>query len=135
MKNLITTFIVSVVVLAGFVYLFPDTAGKSVSNFGSVNIANGYRSTTTDSTWNAAFNKDIDECTTVLGSVVITNATAGSAFNIYDATSTTDLSEKLIASFGATTPAGTYVFDRDLTRGLVADMLSANIASTTITCR
>lgn len=132
MKNLIISTVVLAAILLTFSYVVTNKEGSS---FGSVNISNGYRSTTTDSTWNTATKKKINECTTSLGSVVITSATAGSAFNIYDATSTTDLTQKLIAQFTATTPAGTYVFDRDFTSGLVADMLTSSIASTTITCR
>lgn len=132
MKNSIISVIILAVVLLAISFTLTN---KSNSPLGSVNISNGYRSTTTDSTWNTATKKKIAECTTTLGSVVITGATAGSAFNIYDATSTTDLTQKLIAQFTATTPAGTYVFDRDFTSGLVADMLTSSIASTTITCR
>jgi len=131
MKQTILTLVVGIVVVAGLV-TYSNSLNK---NLGSTDRNSEYTSTTTDSTWNTFTKKFIAECPQSIGSVVITNATAGSAFNIYDGTSTTDLSQKLIASFSSTATAGDYVFDRYLTRGLVADMLTSNIASTTITCR
>lgn len=125
-------FVVGAILAGGLITYSNRNQDK---NFGSTDRNSEYTSTTTNSTWNTFTKKLIAECPQSIGSVVITNATAGSAFNLYDATSTTDLSQILIASFSSTATAGDYVFDRYLTRGLVADMLTSNIASTTITCR
>ena len=77
-----------------------------------------------------------------LGSVVITGANTGT-INLYNATTTNvDLrtgnvatSSILIASFPASTAAGTYVFDAQFTTGLIYSVVGGNVPTTTITWR
>lgn len=77
-----------------------------------------------------------------LGTVVITGATTG-VLNFYDATTTAAnkraadraTSTILIASFPASTAAGTYVFDAEYTDGLVYELFSGTMPTTTITYR
>lgn len=77
-----------------------------------------------------------------LGSVVITGANTG-VMNFYDAT-TTDVNMRtgnratstiLIASIPASAPANTYVFDATVNNGLLLDLPSGNMPTTTITYR
>lgn len=90
--------------------------------------------TSTNSTWGTVSTKMLrTNASGVLNSVLITNATAGSAFELRDATSTTDVSSTTIAVFGSGTVSGTYQFYTVFTRGLAVLMTSGNIASTTIT--
>lgn len=76
------------------------------------------------------------------GSVIITGANTG-VFNIYNAT-TTDINKRvqtkasstiLLASFPASATAGTYIFDEVFTDGLLIDLISGQIPTTTITYR
>ncbi len=135
MKGNITTFgIMLVVILLGAVSYF--TGVKERDTLGSVSAGSEYHSTTTDSNWNSTPNRMISDCTQAVGNVVITGATAGSAFKIKDATSSTDISSTTIASFLGTATAGTYAFDSIVLRGGVGVVVtSGNVASTTITCR
>ena len=70
----------------------------------------------------------------ILGSVVITNSTAGS-FNLYDATSTNhnDYATTTLAKISASVAAGTYTFDSVFSRGLVIEFQATNVASGTVT--
>lgn len=76
------------------------------------------------------------------GSVVITGANTG-VVNIYDAT-TTDVTKRtnnratstiLLASFPASTVAGTYTFDAVYTDGLFVELNSGTMPTSTITYR
>ncbi len=76
------------------------------------------------------------------GSVIITGANTG-IVNIYDATTTdvtlrtgqTATSTILLASFPASTAAGTYTFDAVYKQGLYVDLVAGNMPTTTITFR
>ncbi len=71
-----------------------------------------------------------------LGSVVITGAGTG-IVNIYDGTSTVTNSQygtTTLASFPASTAAGTYTFDLATYRGIAIDA-TGNVATATITYR
>lgn len=103
--------------------------------YGSVSQGNEYHSTTTNSTWDIVSTKMVGASTVTLGSVIITNATAGASFEIRDATSTTDISSTTVAKISSTATSGTYIFDAVLLRGLSVLMSVGNIASTTITYR
>lgn len=119
------------------------TQGKNL-NFGSVSQASEYIATTTkkstDGTNNLASYGLINECTQTLGSVIITGANTG-VINIYDATTTGAHSNyattsSQIAHIPASAAAGTYTFDaRSVTGGLVFELVSGNMPTTTITCR
>jgi len=135
MKQNILTLVVGIILAVGLISYFNNSKKIAPKNFGASALSELSYSTTTDSTWKTFTKKFISECTQSIDRVLITNATAGSAFNIYDGTSTTDLSQKLIVPFSSTATSGSYPIERYLTRGLVVDMLSSNIASTTITCR
>lgn len=67
-----------------------------------------------------------------LGSVVITGASTG-IINLYDATSTgahSDYATTTLASFPASTAAGTYTFDAKYIRGLVVELVGTTGTST-----
>lgn len=77
-----------------------------------------------------------------LGSVVITGANTG-IVNVYDAT-TTDVNKRtgnvatstiLIASLPASLVAGTYTFDVAFRTGLLIDLVSGSMPTSTITYR
>jgi hypothetical protein len=112
-----------------------NLGGATNRPLGSVAQSNDYYGTTTDATWNSAPNHFFPSCTQALASVIVIGATAGSAFELRDATSTTDSASTSIQSFPSSMLGGTYTFDTKIYRGLVARMTSGNIASTSITCR
>lgn len=114
--------------------------------WGSVIQGNEYQSTSTAaSTLFGAQNAQTSLLKTGQGSlaqVVITGANTG-VLNFYNAT-TTDINKRtgntatssiLIASFPASTVAGTYTFDAVFTTGLVYDVYSGNVPTTTIMWR
>lgn len=121
---------------------------RSQPAIGSVTEGQGYTSTTTASTvastWTEA--RTVTGTSTrsgIFGSVVITKQTQATTLNIYDAT-TTDItlrnnvatSSILLASFGTSTPVGTYVFDSNFKTGLIVDPTPIGggmVASSTIT--
>lgn len=73
----------------------------------------------------------------VLGSAVITNATALAPFNLYDGTTTSshaNLATTTLGSFGTGALSGSYAFDSAFIYGLIIEFPSgASPASTTIT--
>lgn len=110
----------------------------------STGISDGqaYNATSTLSggPWNSApFFKVLKTGYGVLGSVIITNSTAG-AISLYDGTTTnallrTNPATTTLAVIGASVAAGTYVFDVSFSTGLVVDFPSGLAASSTITWR
>lgn len=112
---------------------------------GSVAIANEYIATSTAaSTAYGAFtsSRSIKAEPGAVGQVTITGANTG-IVNFYNAT-TTNISLRtgqvatstiLIASFPASTAAGTYVLDAAFTVGLYVDLVSGNMPTSTITYR
>lgn len=118
---------------------------QSQPALGSVGSSDEYTATTTASNANT-YGNTISGSTVVatssltLGSVVITGANTG-VFNIYDATTSDPNKRKLasssvlIASFPASAAAGTYTFDVRLYDGLLIDLQSGVMPTTTITRR
>lgn len=113
---------------------------------GSVAVSNEYTATSTaaNSVYGATITGDklVRTGSGSLGQVVITGANTG-VLNIYDATTTSVLlrtgqvatSTILIASFPASAAAGTYTFDAVFNTGLLLDLESGNMATTTILYR
>jgi len=138
-KTLKVLSVVVVVVVAYFVLI------NQPKNIGSVPITHEYLATSTAAS-NAygAWTNDtlVRSGVTTFGSVIITGANTG-IVNIYDATTTSILkrapskatSTILIASFPASTAAGTYTFDIQLKDGLYVDLVSGLMPTTTITYR
>lgn len=137
-----TYAIVAALVLA-IVYMFGALTPRADA---SVAVTNEYMATSTAASTllGATISNDILIKTGqgALGSVVITGANTG-IFSFYDAT-TTDVSKRtnniatssiLIASFPASVAAGTYTFDVQYTNGLLLELTSGNIATSTITYR
>ncbi len=129
--------VLGVLVMVVGVYFF-GVINRETPSLGSVADNGVYSATTTDVGF---FNggttyKVVKTGPGVLGSVVITTATAGT-LSLYDATSTvtnTLWATTTLATFRASVAAGTYTFDVSFTKGLLVDY-TANIASTTITWR
>ncbi len=131
-KILLTLSIVLSVFLAVFISTKPN------QSFGSVGQGGSYHSTTT-----RAFNGTAMANGQLLqlgpgdlGSVVITGAGTG-IINIYDATSTItnrQTGTTTLATFPASTAAGTYTFDAQYYNGLVIEV-SGSVATSTITYR
>ena len=136
-------------ILALLVVLVPKLqVAEEGRALGSIMDGQGYNSTTTSSavatTWAEA--RTVTGTSTrsgIFGSVIITKQTQVTTLNIYDAT-TTDItlrnnvatSSILLASFGTSTPVGTYVFDSNYKTGLIVDPtpIGGNmVASSTIT--
>lgn len=141
-KILIGTYVAVLAILVFFLfftYKTPDT-------YGSITQSQEYNATSTaaSSVYGATITGDavIKSSRGSLGSVVITGANTG-IVNLYDAT-TTDVNKRtgqkatstiLIASLPASLAAGTYVFDMVFTDGLLLDVVSGSIATSTITYR
>lgn len=134
MNRAITLFIiVALIVLGGMLYV----QGTKIAN-GSVNdSSNAYQSTTTRTAVNG---NPLTSPTTLtngygtLGSVVITGANTG-IINIYDASTTVNggvYGTTTLATFPASTVAGTYVFDVAFKYGLLVE-ISGTVGSSTIT--
>lgn len=113
---------------------------------GSVIVGSEYNATSTAASGvygaQTAGNKVIKTGYGSIGSVIITGANTG-AINLYNATTTnvalrtgnTPTSTILIASIPASTAAGTYVFDVAFNHGLLLDLVSGIMPTTTITWR
>ena len=114
--------------------------------FGSIRIGDEYTATSTASNtmYGATITGDrlIKTGTGELGSVVITGAGTG-IWNLYNATTSNVLARTgqpatstiLIASFPASAAAGTYTFDVTYTTGLLVELESGVISTSTITYR
>lgn len=126
--------------------MFSILASKPHIANGSVAFGNEYLSTSTaqSNVYGAQIAADImiRNGTGTLGSVVIEGANTG-PMNFFDAT-TTNINARtgnkatstiLIASIPASTVAGTYTFDIQLQNGLVYDVPSGIVPTTTITYR
>ncbi len=130
-----------ILVVCGIVLVFVGIYFKGFSDkevvVSSVAQSNEYHSTTTNSSWDTFPQKSLLALcpNNVLGSVIVTGATAGAAYDIVDATSTTDTASTTIVTISSSTLGGTYTFDLVLYRGLAVRATQGNIASTTITCR
>lgn len=134
MKTIITSFLVSIAVLALYAIIAPVNLP-----LGSVTVGNEYSYVTygTDSTPSSVVKK----APGVLGSVIITGANTG-YLTIYAAT-TTDATKRanvattslsVIAQLPSSTAAGTYTFDVSYPIGLMP-VWTGNPATSTITYR
>lgn len=120
-------------------------SATSLRTDASVTVGNEYQATSTAA--NVAYGATITDDKTLktsygaLGSVIITGANTG-IVNFYDAT-TSDMTKRgnkatstlLIASLPASLAAGTYVFDAWFVNGLLVDLDSGTMPTTTITYR
>lgn len=114
--------------------------------YGSVSVSNEYVATSTASgtVYGATITGDklIKTGYGVLGSVIITGAGTG-IWNIYNATTSNVLARTgsvatstiLLASFPASVAAGTYTFDVTYTTGLLVELESGVMSTSTITYR
>ncbi len=105
---------------------------------GSVQFGSEYQATSTRNAAGTAMEATtlLNTGSGVLGSVVITGAAAG-IYTFLDATTTSpgaDWSNRTLASFPASTAAGTYTFDVSYQKGLLVT-LSGTIGTGTITFR
>lgn len=109
---------------------------SSIPVYAGTPIGAEYNSTTTSSS--IANHAVLRPAPGVLGSVVITTVGTGT-FVLYDATTTdatkrTKAATTTLASFGASTAAGTYAFDIIATQGILLDYTGV-LATSTITSR
>jgi len=114
--------------------------------FGSIRVGDEYMATSTaaNNLYGATITGDslIKTGQGALGSVVITGANTG-IINFYNATTSNVLARTgqpatstiLIASFPASAAAGTYTFDVTYTTGLLVELESGLMATSTITFR
>ena len=141
-QSILVAFCIAILVafcIAIVVFLLIVTLGSNKTpSFGSVNQGNSYMATTTYNFGSQSIGsyKVLKNGNGELGSVIITNSTAGS-FNLYDATSTNHGGHATtsLASISASLAAGTYTFDVAFSRGLLVEFQSTNVASGTITYR
>lgn len=133
---------IAIVLIAGTVFF----AFSTEKNVGSVVQGSEYSATSTAPS--SAYGATITGSALVkngpgqLGQITITGAGTG-VVNIYNAT-TTNVSARLgqvatssilLASFPASTAAGTYIFDVPFTYGLYVDVVSGAIPTSTISYR
>ena len=134
--------VLAITVLAGFVYYFHQLNQQNVSG---VSQGNEYNATSTAaSAVYGAFTDDqlLKTGWGTLGSIVVTGAYTG-IVNFYNATTSNVLlrtnntasSSILMASMPASLVAGTYMFDAIFTDGLLVELESGNMPTTTITWR
>ena len=135
---LAVAFLLVAVTLAMLVLQAPRNAGASIR------IGDEYMATSTASNtmYGASITGDalIRTGQGALGSVIITGAGTG-IWNIYNATTSNVLARTgniatstiLLASFPASTAAGTYTFDVTYTTGLLVELESGVMATSTIT--
>lgn len=140
-KNILATaFLLIAITLAMLVLQQPRNAGASIR------VGDEYMATSTaaNAVYGAAITGDtlIKTGTGALGSVIITGANTG-IINFYNATTSNVLARTgnpatstiLIASFPASAAAGTYTFDVTYTTGLLVELESGLMATSTITWR
>lgn len=140
-KNIIAVaFLLIAVTLAMLVLQNPREA------YGSIRVGDEYMATSTaaNSVYGATITGDalIRTGQGQLGSVIITGAGTG-IINLYNATTSNVLARTgqpatstiLIASFPASTAAGTYTFDTTFTTGLLVELESGVMSTSTITYR
>lgn len=145
--SLKTKIAVVVIVVVGFtIGVWITKSGSPSNNFGSVSRFSDYTSTTTRQAVTGAVltnytvlgaNAATVGSSVALGSVVITGANTG-IINIYDATTTgphSDSATTTLASFPASTVAGTYIFDVTATKGILIELSAGLMPTSTITWR
>ena len=124
MKNKIEIIVLGLLIIAGFVYLSPKTPAVASVSQGSEYIATTTQTMASSDTLNTGVG--------TFGSVVITGANTG-VMTVYDGT-TTAVTNNVLASFPASTVAGTYTFDVRYIKGLLIT-ITGNAATSTITYR
>ncbi len=138
-ENKLTRYGIFVVIIASiFAVAFAIMSINSQKTYGSINdSSSSYESTTTRT---AVTGVALTSLTTLsvgfgtLGSVTITGAGTG-IVNLYDGTTTSNHSDSAtttLASFPASTAAGTYVFDSRYNKGLVVEIIGT-VGTSTIT--
>lgn len=121
-KKVNINYILSIITLIAIVFIGIKIY-SNVPSIGSVTVGNEYKSVNSTSLTGSSTNATlITFGTRVLGSVIFAT-TSAQAFTIYDVAvaanyASTTLSTKIV-SFATSTPAGTYTFDTQLTKGLV----------------
>lgn len=139
MKNKIIIFLAGALVAVAS-WLVGQSTQVKTQPLGSVSASSEYHATTT-STGRFTAQTSITTTGGALGSVIITGAATG-VINLYDATTTNvalrtgqkATSTILVATFPASTAAGTYTFDEILYDGLFIDIIGT-MPTTTITYR
>lgn len=136
----VSAFLVLSVLVLAFYFASPQRS------YGSTIQGNEYTATSTAA--NAVYGASITDDTLIktgqgaLAQIIITGANTG-IFHFYNAT-TTDVNKRtgnkatstiLIASFPASTATGTYTFDAEFTDGLLLELTSGNMATSTIMYR
>lgn len=137
-QNILIALCVVIIVLIGFL-LNKEPVLQGVSQSNEYNAT----STASNAVYGAITNdKLIKTGWGALGSVIITGANTG-IVNFYNAT-TSDITKRtgntattslLITSIPINLTAGTYVFDTIFTNGLLLELESGNMPTTTITYR
>lgn len=136
MKYILGGIGIFIAVLLGTLYRGVNKNTEQFISIGSV-MGVPYKATTTHDFGSVAVggSKVLKTGSGLLGSLVITNSTAGS-LNFYDATTTVNggvYGTTTLAKIGASLAAGSYIFDVAFSKGLIVEFQSTNVASGTIT--
>jgi hypothetical protein len=137
-QNPVVISFLVVVLLAVGVFAGFKLKGR-LEQVGSVTVGNEYKATTTPyyAGWT---DQKVYVGAGTFGSVIITKA-GNSEFLILDATTTANkidhfaTTTKTLAAISAGTSAGTYTFDTPFNDGLVIEVISGTLGSSTITFR
>jgi ABC-type glycerol-3-phosphate transport system substrate-binding protein len=133
MKKIFITSIIALALILGLAAIFSGEKAEA-----SVPVGNGYAfKVATTSQASATVPFVVRGGSGIFGSIVIASTT-DVRIKIYDsliATSTTAATSTLIADFAPNTPAGTYTFDVNVTRGIAVDLPATYKGVVTFTYR
>lgn len=135
MKKIEKVLLTFAITLSVFVLVFVATRNKVPTAYASVAYGNDYHSTTTVQAITGVSLPRYSLLQTgngTFGSIIITGANTG-VINIYDGTTTSNHSDSAtttLASFPASTAAGTYTFDSQYYKGLIVEIIGVAPTST-----
>jgi hypothetical protein len=130
-KTLIAIIALIVIVGVGIKFTSDETPAAPLGNISPNEAMQG---TSTYPTSSFLASTIISNSGGTLGSLIIASTT-NATFEMWDATSTTDIASTSIAKFPASVAAGAYPYNRILTRGLIVHMQAGFAGSYTITSR
>ena len=117
-KQLIGLSIVIAGLFIAVALILRPEPNQTLAPLGSVSVGSEYNATTTADMTAGAFATIISDAQATLGSIVVASSSAGT-LQVWNATSTTDVSSTTVTTLKASIGEGTYTFDLNLSRGLI----------------
>ena len=147
MKSKTNSTLIPAIIIAIFIVIISLVVGQINKAVGSVSVTDEYYATSTFAKLGgtSAVNPPVAatarttmslvaSSTGVLGSIIVASSSA-TVFEVWNATSTTDVASSSIGHFVASPANGTYTFDVVANRGIIVDMPTGFNGSYTITFR